>query len=382
MACSTTSSPGFHFVTPAPTFQTTPGAVRAADVMPPLGVVTVAEDRDRLRERRPDAVEVDAGRHHPHHDLEGSGLGDLDLLDLVGAGQVALALRTEHPSGHRPWKFAWRHLHGKRRRCQLPHCSPWVDFVWARLLSCFLRRGVLFFEHRPQHCFASGVGCRRHSWTLTEGSGRSNPRPSSRRAALRSRPTHDLETVARLIHRLESAPLVFMKPSTSARTGPGQDWRGRLRTLCAYGLRPYSRIWATRRGVTGLGRLPSLRTSFTVLTLRLGLLGVVRVAMCSPCGVQRPSSGLRPRLSPAPGSEAGPLLLRLGRRRGGRRFPGSEPHPIAPTPSETTIANAAGAVRPTALPSRESVHPTNVDHGAHTDDWIAWRRALSALRNP
>ena len=42
-----------------------PRGVGAADVVAVLGVVAVVEDRDRLAERRPDVVEVDAGGHHP-----------------------------------------------------------------------------------------------------------------------------------------------------------------------------------------------------------------------------------------------------------------------------------------------------------------------------
>ena len=45
-----------------------PRGVRAADVM--VLVRVVAEDRDRLAERRPDVVEVHAGRHDAHDDLE------------------------------------------------------------------------------------------------------------------------------------------------------------------------------------------------------------------------------------------------------------------------------------------------------------------------
>ena len=49
-----------------------PGGVGAADVVAVLGVVAVAEDRDRLAERRPDVVEVDPGGHHPDDHLEGA----------------------------------------------------------------------------------------------------------------------------------------------------------------------------------------------------------------------------------------------------------------------------------------------------------------------
>ena len=68
------------------------GRVGAADVVAVLGVVAVAEDRDRLAERRPDVVEVDPRGHHADDHLEGAGLGDLDLLDLEGVLRLALAL--------------------------------------------------------------------------------------------------------------------------------------------------------------------------------------------------------------------------------------------------------------------------------------------------
>ena len=75
--------------------------VGAADVVAVLGVVAVAEDRDRLAQRRPDVVEVDAGGHHPHDHLEGAGLRHLDLLELEGVVGLALALLADHPGGHR-----------------------------------------------------------------------------------------------------------------------------------------------------------------------------------------------------------------------------------------------------------------------------------------
>ena len=80
--------------------------IGAADVVPPLGVVAVVEDRDRLAEGGPDVVEVDAGGHHAHDHLEGAGLGQLDLLDLEGVLGLALALGTDHPGGHRLGQLA------------------------------------------------------------------------------------------------------------------------------------------------------------------------------------------------------------------------------------------------------------------------------------
>ena len=66
-----------------------------------LGVVAVAEDRDRLAERGPDVVEVDPRGHHADDHLEGARLGHLDLLDLEGVLGLALALLADHPRRHR-----------------------------------------------------------------------------------------------------------------------------------------------------------------------------------------------------------------------------------------------------------------------------------------
>jgi hypothetical protein len=83
------------------------GAVGPADVMAVLGMIARSEDGDRLAERRPDVVVVDAGRHHPDDDLERAGLGNLDLLDLEGVDRLALALLADHPGGHRRRQRAW-----------------------------------------------------------------------------------------------------------------------------------------------------------------------------------------------------------------------------------------------------------------------------------
>ena len=77
--------------------------VRAADVVV-LGVV--AEHRDGLAERRPHVVEVHAGRHHAHDDLEGARLGRLHLLELEGVDRLAEALLADHPGGHRRRQLA------------------------------------------------------------------------------------------------------------------------------------------------------------------------------------------------------------------------------------------------------------------------------------
>ena len=96
----TTSSPGFHLVTPSPTFQTMPEASEPPMWWPHCGMVAVAEHRDGLAERRPDVVEVDARGHHAHDHLEGAGLRHLDLLELEGVLRLALALGADHPGGH------------------------------------------------------------------------------------------------------------------------------------------------------------------------------------------------------------------------------------------------------------------------------------------
>ncbi len=93
-----------------------PGRVRAADVVTPLGMIAIGEDRDRVGQRGPNAVEVEARSHHPHDHLERPGLGDLDLLDLVGGGEVALPLRAEHPGGHRLRQLAG--LDPEGRQCK------------------------------------------------------------------------------------------------------------------------------------------------------------------------------------------------------------------------------------------------------------------------
>ena len=77
------------------------GGVRAADVVAELGMVAVAPYADRLAQSGPHVVVVHARRHHPHDYLEGAGLRHLDLLELEGVPGLALALRTDHPGGHR-----------------------------------------------------------------------------------------------------------------------------------------------------------------------------------------------------------------------------------------------------------------------------------------
>src|SRR5919108_1738870 len=69
-----------------------------------LGVV--AEDRDRLAQRRPHVVVVDARRHHAHDDLHRARLRYLHLLDLEGVDRLPEALLADHPGGHRVGELA------------------------------------------------------------------------------------------------------------------------------------------------------------------------------------------------------------------------------------------------------------------------------------
>ena len=80
-----------------------PGRVRAADV---VVLLVVAEDRDRLAQRRPDVVEVHARGHHAHDHLERGRLRYLHLLQLEGLGRLALALGADDPRRHRRGELA------------------------------------------------------------------------------------------------------------------------------------------------------------------------------------------------------------------------------------------------------------------------------------
>ena len=86
-----------------------------------------SEHRHRLAERRPHVVEVHAGRHHAHDDLEGAGLGDLDLLELEGVDGLALALRAGSP--RRPSSRAARPA---RRRPSTPALTSTATFPAPR----------------------------------------------------------------------------------------------------------------------------------------------------------------------------------------------------------------------------------------------------------
>ena len=101
-----------------------PRGVRAADVVAVLGVVAVAEHRDRLAERRPDVVEVDPGGHHPDDHLERAGLGHLDLLDLERVLGLALALLADHPRRHRLGQRPRLHVELRHLRYVYGHGSP------------------------------------------------------------------------------------------------------------------------------------------------------------------------------------------------------------------------------------------------------------------
>ncbi len=75
-----------------------------------LGVVAVTEDGDRLAERCPDVVEVDAGGHDADDHLERCGLRDLDLLDLECVLGLAFTLLADDPCGHRLRQRAGLHV--------------------------------------------------------------------------------------------------------------------------------------------------------------------------------------------------------------------------------------------------------------------------------
>src|SRR3954451_16304275 len=92
--------------------------------MPPLGMVAVPEDRDRLAERRPDVVEVDPRGHHAHDHLECAGLGQLDLLELEGVLGLALALLTDHPRRHRLRELTRLQVELRDLRYVYSHASP------------------------------------------------------------------------------------------------------------------------------------------------------------------------------------------------------------------------------------------------------------------
>src|SRR5437763_1041019 len=100
------------------------GGVGAADVVAPVGVVSVPEDRDRLAERRPNVVEVDAGGHHAHDHLERARLGELDLFELEGVLGLALAFGTYDPGGHRLRQLARLHVQLRDLRYVYGHGPP------------------------------------------------------------------------------------------------------------------------------------------------------------------------------------------------------------------------------------------------------------------
>jgi hypothetical protein len=98
--------------------------VGAADVVPPLRVVAVVEDRDRLAQRRPDVVEVDPGRHHADDHLERARLRQLDLLELERVLGLPLALRPDDPGSHRVGQRARFHIELRDLRYVYSHASP------------------------------------------------------------------------------------------------------------------------------------------------------------------------------------------------------------------------------------------------------------------
>jgi hypothetical protein len=98
--------------------------VGAADVVAPLGMIAVAEDRHWLAERRPDVVEVHACGHDAHDHLERSGLGELDLLELESVLGLALTLGANHPRRHRSRQLAGRHVELRDLGYVYSHASP------------------------------------------------------------------------------------------------------------------------------------------------------------------------------------------------------------------------------------------------------------------
>ena len=156
------------------------GGVGAADVVAELLVVAVAEDRDRLAERRPDVVEVDARGHHPHDHLEGAGLRHVDLLDLEGVGRLALALLPDHPGGHLLGQLPGLHVE-LRNVCDL-YCQ--VDSL-RRLRTAGIvdNRGLAAVAGlgRPRRALAGEAARQaRRDLQLMAGQSSSRTSPSSR----------------------------------------------------------------------------------------------------------------------------------------------------------------------------------------------------------
>jgi len=102
--------------------------IGAADV---VGFLVVAEDRDRLAQRRPHVVEVHARGHHAHDHLERAGLRYLDVLDLEGVLRLALTVLADHPGRHRLRQLAWADVelaHVPHICLCQGHLPPWGGF--------------------------------------------------------------------------------------------------------------------------------------------------------------------------------------------------------------------------------------------------------------
>jgi hypothetical protein len=69
-------------------------------VVPELGMVAVAENRNGLAEGCPDIVEVDARGHDANDYFECSWFRGLDLLEPEGILGFPLSLLTDHPGCH------------------------------------------------------------------------------------------------------------------------------------------------------------------------------------------------------------------------------------------------------------------------------------------
>ena len=88
-------------------------------------VAGVAEDRDGQPQRRPHAVVVDAGGHHPHQHLARARLRHLDLLELHGMLGIAQPLRPDHPRPHhrRPRHRGILPVDSRAARRHVPRCG-------------------------------------------------------------------------------------------------------------------------------------------------------------------------------------------------------------------------------------------------------------------
>jgi len=106
------------------------GRVRAGDVEVLLRVHL--HGRYRLAARGPDAVEVDAGGHHHHQDVERPDLGHRDLLDAHRVARLALAIGADDDGAHQ-----LRQLAERRRGGEIEQAGGHGEllFAWVRSTS-------------------------------------------------------------------------------------------------------------------------------------------------------------------------------------------------------------------------------------------------------